>query len=165
MGKGQHRWRRAAERAAWAGTVVLLLAWQTSVWAFVEWYHRRTGPHVRMVSLAAEVLHVAWSEGSAAGACDWRLEAHWDREPLRGLAWWPRWERSSWPGDAAYVSVSLPLWMPAAAGLGMAGWMSWRRAGRARRLALGRCPRCWYDVRDLGPGAERCPECGERRAG
>jgi hypothetical protein len=57
-------------------------------------------------------------------------------------------------------SVTVPLWLPAAAfgSFALIGLRSLRRRYTiGRRLSAGRCPTCGYDLRAT-PG--RCPECG-----
>jgi hypothetical protein len=56
-------------------------------------------------------------------------------------------------------SISLPLWMPAAVGVMVAGWGgTMARRLRGRRLR-GDCIGCGYDRHGLAADA-KCPECG-----
>ena len=65
----------------------------------------------------------------------------------------------SLPDASRYVAVVLPYWLitlPTSVPLLLIAWRHWHDRG-ARRIAMGRCAACGYDLRE-SPG--RCPECG-----
>ena len=61
-------------------------------------------------------------------------------------------------GTASFYGwVEFPHWLPASAAAALPAARVWRRWRTRRRLRVGVCPACGYDLRAT-PG--RCPECG-----
>lgn len=84
-------------------------------------------------------------------------EPFWVAPNSEGLRWAPS-------GDLNGLrdwSLTIPLWMPLAVlvGLAGAGWRGHFSARRADRAARGMCPACGYDRSGLAADAV-CPECG-----
>ncbi len=144
---------------------LLLAAWALSLFVFIERYERRRTTHVRFVTLAAGALRVTLcTEGSGAGECPPIWFAHARRGPRWDLIWRPYAEKSFWPGDAAYVSVTVPLWMILAPGGLALGWWGPRTLLLRRVRGVEPCGACGYERAGLPPGAP-CPECGIARGG
>ncbi len=99
----------------------------------------------------------------------------WDPEQLPEF--WPTMWRDSWLGFNLFcqarrhdngghhiVRATIPLWFPMVLALiTPVCWLRrWRR--QARRVRLGLCLHCGYDLRvtpdSTGPRLPRCPECG-----
>jgi hypothetical protein len=75
--------------------------------------------------------------------------------------------RSDFPdknGGWHVTSVSFPLWFPMVLTLIAPLCWLWRWRRQARRVRLGLCLHCGYDLRatpaPTGPRVARCPECG-----
>lgn len=129
-----------------------LLVWQLSIWFFTEYSRRSTSPHIRFITLGVGAISVYYCpNGAASSSNSWQLSSFRPADPWHGLVWLPFYTASSWPGDAEYIAVGLPLWIPAAAS---ALW-----AARPPRTRRGRCPTCNYPRTGLPPSAP-CPECG-----
>jgi hypothetical protein len=53
--------------------------------------------------------------------------------------------------------IQLPLWLPLALVASVPTWWAVRRIRQRRRVGIGLCRRCGYDLRAT---PDRCPECG-----
>jgi hypothetical protein len=130
-----------------------LLLWQVSIWSFTEYSYRSTAPHIRFITLGVGEFSVEYCpKGSAIPGGTWQVYA--SRGGLTLLAWRPSYRESFWPGDAEYISVGLPLWIPTAI---TALWTAW--LWRPRRAPNTCC--CGYNLAGL-PLTSPCPECGTK---
>lgn len=168
--------RRRPGRASVIAACLLLCAATLAAWALAA----REPRLVTRSDTPAGVTAVSWDAGrvtyyemrlSAAdpmvgailrttvrpgiGGGNWRaggFVVQW-REPI-GVTF----GNSPAPFNAGALTVlSVPFWFPAAAFALPPAVMLWRGHTRRRRLRLGLCLRCGYDLRASGG---RCPECG-----
>ncbi len=129
--------------------VVLLAVWISSAW----WRVWREFPDNSWVAIGDGSVEV----GRWTSAIIKRVERPgWHVRMGRGtFRWW-----FFWLDEKAITERSVPLWLPLVVVLAPTA-AAWRRDVIAlRRWRVGRCPKCGYDLRGLGPGSVVCPECG-----
>ena len=158
--------------------VLCFVFWILSAWwchAFYVGNHRGTsgvGLNARSTPGAVEItaIHFESEPGRMAEGFNWYCDARrWSQS--RGLIRHESWVWYGFGFDRSsetvknngpkytnyYWAISLPLWLLAIV-FGIWPWMRWRaRRRKRRRLAVGLCPRCGYDLRAT---PDRCPECG-----
>jgi hypothetical protein len=118
-------------------------------------------------AVAVELSHGAvvyrrWAPAEGGPVTDWAAA----QRALPAARWWGRpscgfttgYDLHSY-GRQRYWTVGLPMWVPLVAGLVLPVRQArrYRASLRARRVALGLCRRCGYDLRAT---PERRPECG-----
>jgi hypothetical protein len=84
---------------------------------------------------------------------------HRDKRVRSGIQWWPHYSREELNANPPmiYTQLSVPNWMLLVAFAVLpVVWLIRRRRAR-RRLLVGRCRQCGYDLRAT---PDRCPECG-----
>ena len=88
-----------------------------------------------------------------------------DRAVFLGRSKWNRLGfrfENHWYQEGGETLLVVPYWLPVAFLVTLLYWIVWRPVRvRRRRMRLGLCGNCGYDLR---AGGERCPECGERTA-
>jgi hypothetical protein len=84
------------------------------------------------------------------------LGLYYEREVRPHVKWDPKF--ASWQGGAWEVRV--PLVIPAVLFGGITGALWWAKRRERRRLMIGHCRACGYDLKGLAASA--CPECGAK---
>ena len=159
----ERNWRRVT----WIGVTIgalSLIAWCISLFGPI-WISRPR--------FTTDPLQLRWyvSLGGGTFQLGNRLSGHnaglmiISRRPEFGqLHWWfpkgPGWMAKIPLGESTwYLGINLPLWMPAALGIGLATWGGLPSNRIRRRRTRGLCVKCAYDRRGLAAEAP-CPECG-----
>jgi hypothetical protein len=141
----------------WGGaavTLLLVVVWIGSAWWDLEFAAPRQGfvalRHGRIEVFGMDP-RLVW-EGNTVGDSGPGVTLA-GPEPDR-YTWW-----GSWKLDSLGWRLVVPLWLLAAAALGVAIAASAPELLARRRARLNLCPSCHYDRAGLAAGA-KCPECG-----
>ena len=143
----------------------IVLSWLPFVAAVVLWMRTITGPPIDFyVAVSPGRSHGLGTErGAIIGFLQQERPSYRDNDPgdvqVRRLGF--RYLRITSDGMRRWNLV-LPLWLLTciAAAWPVSLWL--RRREAARKLRLGMCPVCGYDLRAT---PDRCPECGTVQAG
>jgi hypothetical protein len=144
--------------------VTIVVIWVRSYWWWDDVWYKSKGHLYFLTSVSGRVAVIV-NEVEADTAPEQGWSARTSRHSLvyRSNWWAVRWGSQTTPKQSGTYRawfLSSPYAYPAAAALVLpTAWfvLHVRRARRAHRDRVGRCPRCGYDLRAT-PG--RCPECG-----
>ena len=145
------RTRKAIKWGGAAVTLLLLVAWIGSGWAWVSHHAEHSSTDFYHGSVTWDLFdspvtshRPGWSSGLVSGKprFDWVPKVRWDQ----------------W--STLFI---LPLWIPASVSLAVTT-AAWRLDAIARRRArLNRCTKCGYNRAGIAADA-KCPECGAAAA-
>ncbi len=145
--------RRTAKWIVTSAAVALLILTIASIWFEAEWDgHGGFG-----VSIGRGVVDIDWRAGGPLETTTQpNLVGVLVQNVYGPMLWLPAYERYvSLRDGCTYSTVTIPTWIPLLA----LGLLTVRLWVIGRRLKIGCCIKCGYDMSGLGTGA--CPECSQ----
>jgi hypothetical protein len=159
MARRRRAWRRWVR---WGVTVVVAAVVGVLVYSHDRLLGVQTGNAWAVVLVRGHAI-VTWQERLPAVQLQGSRRLDWLHRPIVYApepSWWYWPSHSSNPlGVSTKEIVRVPPWLPLLGAGVMLGAAWWPR----RRLEVGECAKCGYDLAGLGAG--RCPECGSESGG